>query len=150
VPERHSHDLTIGVVPDAGLLGHALWDMAPSCHSINICIFGTVPTLSNVYICSSGRQQRLLRLTMCPFMCVRTIAHAGRQLQKSMQWNIIGILTLTIGLSLGMTLLYKNAVLMIGEFYIYLENSFTIIFSITSGFMCFVFALFHGFSQLFS
>ena len=81
---------------------------------------------------------------------VRTIAHVGRQLQKSMQWNIIGILALAIGLSLGMTLLYENTVLRIGEFYVYLEKSFMIIFSVTSGLMCFVFGLFYGLSQLFS
>ena len=67
-----------------------------------------------------------------------------------MQWNIIGILALVIGLYLGMTLLYESAVLRIGEFYVYLENSFMIVFSITSGFMCFVFGLFYGVSQLFS
>jgi hypothetical protein len=34
--ERHSHDLTNGVVPEAGLLGHSLWDMALSFYSISI------------------------------------------------------------------------------------------------------------------
>jgi len=80
-------------------------------------------------------------------MLVRTIPHAGRQLKKSMLWNIIGILALVIGLSLGMTSLYKSTVFRIGEFYVYLENSFIIIFSVTSGFMCFVFGLFYGLSQ---
>lgn len=73
-----------------------------------------------------------------------------RQMKKSMKWNIIGILTLIVGLSLGMTSLYESAVLRIGEFTIYLENSFMIIFSITSGLMCFTFGLFYGLSQLFS
>jgi len=67
-----------------------------------------------------------------------------------MQWNIIGIFALVVGLSLGMTSLYKSAVLIIGEFTIYLENSFMIIFSITSGLMCFIFGLFYGLCQLFS
>jgi len=67
-----------------------------------------------------------------------------------MKWNIIGILTLIVGLSLGMTSLYESAVLRIGEFTLYLENSFMIIFSITSGLMCFTFGLFYGLSQLFS
>jgi hypothetical protein len=71
-------------------------------------------------------------------------------MKKSMQWNIIGILTLIVGLSLGMTSFYKGAVLRIGEFTIYLENSFMIIFSITSGLVCFTFGLFYGLSQLFS
>jgi len=43
---HHSHDLTNGVVPEAGLLGHALWDMASSCHSINICIFASVSSIA--------------------------------------------------------------------------------------------------------
>jgi len=80
-------------------------------------------------------------------MLVFTIPHAGKRLQKSMQWNIVGILALVIGLTLGMTLFYEGTVFRIGEFYVYLENSFMIIFSITSGFMCFVFGLFYGLSQ---
>lgn len=83
-------------------------------------------------------------------MLVHKIADVVRELQKFMQCNIIGILALAIGLSLGMTLLYKSVVLRIGEFYVYLENSFMIIFSLTSALMCFVFGLFYGFSQQFS
>jgi len=86
-----------------------------------------------------------LKFTMLFYILLKP--KTGRQLQKSMQWNIIGILALAVGLSLGTTLLYKSAVFRIGEFYVYLENSFIIIFSITSGFMCFAFGLFYGLSQ---
>jgi hypothetical protein len=94
-----------------------------------------------------GPFEPYLKFTMLFYILLRP--KTGRQLKRYMQWNMIGILALGIGLSLGTTLLYESAVFKIGEFSVYLENSFLIVFSITSSLMCFVFGLFYGLSQQF-
>ena len=61
-----------------------------------------------------------------------------------MQWDLVGIVALTIGLGAWISVFYGGGVFRIGEVHVWLGNPFIIAFAVLFSFMCFVFGFFEG------
>jgi len=65
-------------------------------------------------------------------------------LKKSTQWDIIGIVALTIGLGAWISIFQGGGFFKIGNVNVWISNPFLIVFAVVFSFMCFSFGFFEG------